>query len=81
MNADKAFIFFGAEGGTWTHTLSPTMDFESIASAIPPLRRDFESFIIIIDTQKKSKRFLWIFWKIFQLFYSFYDFCFLSRYF
>ena len=47
--------FFGAEGGTWTHTLSPTMDFESIASAIPPLRL-VESFIIIIDKKKKSKR-------------------------
>ena len=29
---------FGAEGGSRTHTGVTPMDFESIASAIPPLR-------------------------------------------
>ncbi len=29
----------GAEGGSRTHTWLPTEDFESSASAIPPLRR------------------------------------------
>ena len=27
------YIIIGAEGGTWTHTLLPTSDFESDASA------------------------------------------------
>ena len=29
---------YGAAGGTWTRTMLPSLDFESNASAIPPLR-------------------------------------------
>jgi hypothetical protein len=31
-------LFWSTEGGTRTHTLLPELDFESSASAIPPLR-------------------------------------------
>ena len=33
-------LLFGAGGGTGTHMLSPTSDFESDASAIPPRQQD-----------------------------------------
>ena len=39
------WFYFGAEGGTRTHTLSPTTDFESVTSAnsITSAQRDYSS--------------------------------------
>ena len=48
--------FSGAEGGTRTPTMFPTSDFESDASAIPPLRHIHidESYSIIYKTISQS---------------------------
>ena len=53
----KAWSFriklMSAGNGTWTHTWSPTTDFESASSAIPTRQRNTENYIIIaaIDFQ------------------------------
>ena len=45
---DLVILFIGAGYGTWTHTLLLETDFESVASAIPPIRHIQKIFKIYI---------------------------------
>ena len=49
-----AVLFYGAGGGTRTHTMLPPTDFESVTSTIPSHRREIEYIIRKRKIQEKK---------------------------
>ena len=49
-----AVLFYGAGGGTRTHTVLPPTDFESVTSTIPSHRREIEYIIRKRKIQEKK---------------------------